>query len=281
MAKTPVNSGLKRIQGELDGWIYRVVEGETIICRPADRSSIINTSAQVTVRNRFRDAAKYARSVYEDAAKKERYRLLAEKAGVPRARLFAYVLQDYATPPTVTSVDADHYGRQIGDPIDIKAHDEGEVTGVHVTLRQQNGLLIETGPAVPYAGGYRYLGQTVVPPGPVIVAEVVAADLPGNETKFTASIRGTIPTIDRVDSSAYQGRIGDSIYVEASDDGSVSSIFVLLRSTADVELESGAAILANGRWRYLGKTPVTLPVYVDLAVNDVDGNTVEQRSILG
>lgn len=281
MAKTPVNSGLKRLQGELDGWVYRYTDVGTLVCRPATRTTIPPTEIQKNVRARFRQAAKYADAVFKDPARKEAYRVLAERRGIAPGRLFSYILGDFASPPDVSKVNVSKYHRHVGDVIVVDANDDGEVVGVTVALKRLDGLTLEEGAATLIDGSWHYLATTALLEEPVMTALVTARDRPGNETERSVFIRGTAPVIDAVEGSGYRGQVGDSIFVRASDDIGIANVFVMLRSAADVELESGDALLVDGKWRYLGQNAVTLPVRVQVSATDVTGKTTESATIVG
>lgn len=180
MAKTPVNSGLEQVRGRIGGWVYRLLEGETIIAPRPQRATDDNpTETQKGVRETFRRAASYAKAVFDDPVRKAANLQLALKRGFAASRLFAFLVQDYAKPPEITEVNTSGYARQAGNPIDVFATDNGEVVGVHVALKEADGTVLEQGAAVVADAGWRYVATTTIPPGDPITVEVTATDRPG------------------------------------------------------------------------------------------------------
>lgn len=90
------------------------------------------------------------------------------------------IVGDFLNPPIVDASDADGYVGATGDPIVIRAHDDVEVTSVMVTLTDDAGTVLESGPAVTGEWRWRYLAQTDVPAGTDVTILAVAYDRPGN-----------------------------------------------------------------------------------------------------
>ncbi len=183
MAKTPVNTGLEAVSGQIGAWVYRVVEGQTVI---APRSKVDPnrpiTTAQQDVRERFRRAAAYAKGVFDNPVRKASYLELALRRGFSAARLFGFVVQDYSRPPVITEVNVEGYHRQPGDPIKVFATDDGELTSVTVALKAADGTVLEEGPATLVDEAWRYVATTTVPPGDPVTVEATATDRPGHKT---------------------------------------------------------------------------------------------------
>lgn len=281
MAKTPINAALVELHGKLDAFVYRKLEGETIVARMPHKTDRVPNANQLAVREVFLRGAKYARSVFADPVRKQQYQELAVRAGTPASRLFGFILADYAEPPKIKEINLTRYNRRVGDEIRVFADDNGEVVGVTMALKRANGTVLESGPAVLRDDSWRYVATTVVPPEQPVTVVAVATDRPENMTEQSVVHRGTAPVIEAIDGTGYQGRVGDPIVIRASDDVGVTNVFVMLRSAADTEIESGDALLVNGQWRYLGRTATALPVVVGVSVTDAEGNTAEQRTQLG
>lgn len=182
MAKTPVNSGLEAVSGRLGAWVYRVVEGETVIApRPQLDPDRPSSQAQQDVRERFRLAAGYAKRVFDDPVRKASYLQLALRRGVSAARLFGFVLQDFSRPPVVTAIVATEYNRQPGSVIDVHAKDDGEVVKVLVAIKAADGTVLEQGEAPVGDYGWRYVATAAAPAGALTI-EATAIDRPGNKT---------------------------------------------------------------------------------------------------
>ena len=190
MGKTPVNAALGSLSGRIDDFVYRQLEGRTIVARRAREREVPLplTAAQVAVRERFRRAADYARAVFADPPRKQAAQALAARRGFSAARLFAFLVQDYARPLAITELDPAGYTRQIGDRVKVYAQDEGEVVGVRVALKAADGTVLETGAAMKVDAAWVYTATTTVPPGDPVTIEATAEDRPGNRTVRTAVI---------------------------------------------------------------------------------------------
>jgi hypothetical protein len=182
MGKTPVNTALGEVRGKIDDWVFRRLEGETIVARKRRPQPDNPTANQVKVRERFREASDYAKDVYDDPIRKESYRLLAESRGVSAARLFSFIVGDYARPPEITRFNLTLYTRTVGSEIRVYATDDGEVTDVTVRLKRPDGSLIEEGGAVKSGAYWRYEASTDVPAGVAVTVEATAEDRAENLT---------------------------------------------------------------------------------------------------
>lgn len=83
------------------------------------------------------------------------------------------------------------------------------------------------------------------------------------------------PVVKAVDLTAYHGAIGDVIAVRAIDDFEVTGVTVAIRDAANVVLEQGAAVLAEGLWRYAATTAVAVgqTVTIEAVAKDRPGHT--------
>ena len=136
---------LRGMQGSLDDLIYKRFEGRTIAVPKPDPFTGPPTAAQIAQRNVFKEAASYARSVYQDQVRKAVYVAAAKAAG--RQTVFALIMGDRLSPPQVTAIDLTGYAGAIGNLIHVSAVDDFEVVSVHVTLRDAAGDAFEDGPA--------------------------------------------------------------------------------------------------------------------------------------
>ena len=115
---------------------------------------------------------------YADPAKKQWYIALAAARGITTRRLFGFVLRNYVVSPKIEKIDDTKYHRHAGNPIRIRATDEGVVESVTVKLtKQSDGTLIEEGPAVYDAPSeWLYTAQTEAPAGIPLVVTVTAVN---------------------------------------------------------------------------------------------------------
>lgn len=176
MAKIQLNSAIRTIQGTLDNWVYRRNgDGMAIAKRPTVTAA--PTAAQLAVREFFRAAAAYARSVGLDPVQKPRYAAAAKAKGM---RAFAFAVADFLNEPQVLAIDASAYHGAVGQLIKVRARDDFEVTGVMVAIRDGEGALIQQGAAVLVDGVWQYATTVGIAPGEELTIEAVATDRPGH-----------------------------------------------------------------------------------------------------
>lgn len=175
MAKLTLNSALKDIRGAIDNWVYRRFGDQMILGRRPQFSGP-PSAAQLGVRDRFRDAAAYARTALADPVLQPRYRAAAEAKRLP---VFAFVMGDFLNPPQVTMIDATGYHGHVGDPVKVNASDGFEVASVDVVIRH-GAVLVEQGPAVFADGRWTYATTVAVPAGQTVTIEATAKDRPGH-----------------------------------------------------------------------------------------------------
>ena len=82
------------------------------------------------------------------------------------------------------------------------------------------------------------------------------------------------PVVSTIDLNSYRGATGEVIRVTAFDDFEVVSVQVVLADGVGGVLESGAAVVENGRWTYTTTTAVTpgTTVTVTATARDRPGN---------
>lgn len=183
MGKTPVNTALGSVRGKIDDWVYRVLEGETVIARrPRRETPLVPTTSQLTVREMFRRAADYAKSVYADPIRKQEYLELALRKGVSKSRLFSFIVQDYTNPPVIAGVDVTEYLKQAGNIIRVYATDNGELTEVKVTLKDPAGAVLEEGGTERVDAFWQFEATTTIPAATRVTVVVTAIDKPGNKS---------------------------------------------------------------------------------------------------
>src|SRR2546423_281150 len=118
MAKVELNSGLKRIQGTIDKWVYRKNGDGFAIATLPKRQGVEPTAAQLAVQEQFAAAAAYAKSALADPVLGPRYAATAADRGMsPRGLAFS----DFFAPPVVKEIDAASYHGAIGDAIAVRA----------------------------------------------------------------------------------------------------------------------------------------------------------------
>lgn len=78
MAKAILSSALAGLRGRLDGMVFRLRAGQTVVAPRPKRTARVGTPAQLAVRERFSRAAAFGRSVMADPALRALY------AGTPQ-----------------------------------------------------------------------------------------------------------------------------------------------------------------------------------------------------
>jgi len=89
------------------------------------------------------------------------------------------------------------------------------------------------------------------------------------------------PTVTAVSLDNYTGAIGETIQVTAFDDFEVSEVTVSL-ADGDTVLESGAAVVENGRWTFTTTTSVTYGTMVTATATALDrpGNSSSAEAVV-
>ena len=174
MGKTPVNTALGTVSGRIDDWVYRrTLRGVVVARRPRPGPPVEPTAAELEVQNRWKAAAKYARTVMQSPAKKESY---VAQAKEEKLSVWSLAMRDYLTPPAVDQIDLAAYHGQTGQVIKVLASDDVAVTEVKVVLRRLDNLEVEQGLAVLTAGEWLYTATTTVPPDTGLFVEATAQD---------------------------------------------------------------------------------------------------------
>jgi hypothetical protein len=184
MAKVKLNPALEAIHGKVGDLVFKRWGGEEIVGKMPDRTGIKPTPDQLAQQDKFRLAALYGKAVMADADTRTVYEEAGARKGVPA---FALSVGDFLNAPAVDEIDISAYAGKIGDVIRVRASDDVEVQGVTVTIRGQNGVVLEDGPAVwtPASASWTYTATAVLPQGSSASIEVSATDRPGHKGSRT------------------------------------------------------------------------------------------------
>ena len=112
------------------------------------------------------------------------------------------------------------------------------------------------------------------------------ADLTDMPNAYSVAVTDylTVPEITEINSSNYQGAIGDKIAIKAVDDFKVASVRVEIRNTDGSLVESGVAVITpNGvTWEYTAQVANTTFVgdKVIALASDLPGNVTSQEKVL-
>ena len=184
MAKIKLNPVMEAMRGSIGDLVFRRFGEEVVVGRKPDPSVHPPTPGQQAVRERFRLAAVYGKTVLADPATKAVYAAAAKGKGLP---VFALTIADFFNEPAVDEIDLSAYSGQRGESIRIRASDDVEVTGVEANIRGTNGEVFEHGPAVRGVNDsiWTYTTTANVPAGQAVSIEVTASDRPGHKTTKT------------------------------------------------------------------------------------------------
>lgn len=85
------------------------------------------------------------------------------------------------------------------------------------------------------------------------------------------------PSVDEIDMTAYNGEVGNTIAIRASDDFDVVGVTVAIANASGDPIESGAAVKStvdSGRWVYTTSTsvPEGTPIRVEVTATDRPGH---------
>jgi hypothetical protein len=183
MAKIKLNPVMEAMRGSIGDLVFKRYGEEIVVGRKPDPSEHSPTAGQRAVREQFRLAAVYGKTVMADPATKAVYEVAAKGKGIP---VFAPTIADFFNEPTVDEIDLSAYTGHAGEIIRIRAHDDVEVTGVAVAIRGTGGAALEQGVTSAAADGtWTYTATTNLPDGQQVVIEVTATDRPGHKTTKT------------------------------------------------------------------------------------------------
>ena len=177
MANIDLNTGINGIRGHINGWVYRRVNGQTILAPMPAPSSKPASPSQIAQRESFANAASWARSVLADILTRPIYAAVSLEQKKP---IFSVAIGDFFNPPRITFINPAAYHGHVGEKIKVLATDDVEVMSVRVALRETSGALIEQGNAVKSGEDWLYTATTLVALGHPIKIEATAVDRPGN-----------------------------------------------------------------------------------------------------
>ena len=179
MTKVYLQPGIRGLSGKMGDWVYSIRNGKTYVGM-APMITKDPSEAQIAHRERFSDAADYAKfAIAEGNPLREIYMLASKERAIPA---FALAVSDYLKLPEVKTLDLTYYNGQVGNNIPIVTSDDFGVTGVHVVIRDLEGNIIESGSASEFpqnSGHWSYASTASVPSGTTIVVYASATDRPG------------------------------------------------------------------------------------------------------
>ena len=185
MAHVKMNPVIEQVSGKMGDLVFKRYGDEVVLARKPTNGHE-PTAAQLAARERFRKATQYGKLALAQPEVRARYRAAAEEDGNP---IFSLMVADFFIAPVVDEVNVSGYTGQTGESIVVQAHDDFEVTGVTVSIREAGGQAVESGVAVenpPNSGRWVYTTRETVSNVSGAVVTATASDLPGNVGTLTA-----------------------------------------------------------------------------------------------
>ena len=135
----------KHFHGRIGDVVLRWVAGKSVMSKRPDCSKVVKSAAQLENQKSFARAAKYSKAVNNDPQLSEEY---SEKKKKTKYKdVFHAAMSDSLTKPKVQKVELAGYRGQTGNMIRIAAWDKFRVETVSVMILNNQGQLIEKGPA--------------------------------------------------------------------------------------------------------------------------------------
>lgn len=181
MAKVDQNLVIQGLSGSLgDQLVIQAGRGGQTIIRAMPRPSRVEpTPAQEAQKQRFREAAAYAKGAAE------REPIYAEKAeGTPKTA-YNVAVADWFHTPEILEIDLDGWTGQAGETVRIRAQDDVMVKTVKVVIADDQGNVVEQGVATAVDGVWWAYTTTAACSTAQAQVIVTAEDLPGHAAQAT------------------------------------------------------------------------------------------------
>jgi len=197
MAKNTENIITRGLSGKFANVCF---QKNGVIRKLPDRSNFKWTPLQAKHHEHFESAKEYARHVVADAEKTAYYTPLLKKwkkwRRLQNVGIYQLAICDFSHPPEILRVEFKGRPGKPESRISVFAHDNFQVSGVHVSLFMPDGTWIEEGEGIVPALGYTYDYAIQHPdqfkPGSLVHIRVW--DVPGNITEkyFQFSVENEI-----------------------------------------------------------------------------------------
>lgn len=133
--------------------VFRQRGNKTFISKRPRRKETFDTPKQSAVKERFKEAVVYAKSVLLDPDLKAEYE--ARTSGNQTA--YNMALCDYFKAPEIKTVNYAGYTGKAGDTISIRATDDFKVASVQLSILDSTGAELESGAAQLSASGLDWI----------------------------------------------------------------------------------------------------------------------------
>ena len=145
MAHVDKNIVTQGLSGKIGTLVYRQRAGKTVATAAIDEWTHEGTPEQHVRRTKFQQAVLYGQKVNADPSAKQEYK------GAAREGQSAYniAIADFMNAPDISEIDISAYTGLAGQYIRIKVTDDFKVRSVILTIKNEDGTLVEEGNAVP------------------------------------------------------------------------------------------------------------------------------------
>ena len=180
-----LNPAFDEVRGRFGNLVFKRFFGKVIITHVPDFTGQVQTDAQKAVREKFRRASWYGKTVLADEQTRKLYEEVAKSRKQP---LMSLIMQDFLKDPHIDEVDLSAYSGQSNEKIYVRASDDFKVATVNVAISRESGEPIESGAAVQPAddpGRWLYTTTAAAPPGTPVKIQVSVTDRPGHTVTRT------------------------------------------------------------------------------------------------
>ncbi|MFD2787864.1 hypothetical protein [Hymenobacter rubripertinctus] len=175
MARVKNNIVTQGLSGMIGGTlVFRQQGGRTIVSAAPGETTGEPSAAQQAQRQRFQEAAVYAKAQISDPAAKAEY---ATRLDGRHGSAYAIAVADFLKAPDIREIDLSRYAGKKGDVIRVRATDDFKVVAVRVRIENGDGSLVEEGAAVQQPNALDWL----------YTATTANADLNGDKITIRAS----------------------------------------------------------------------------------------------
>jgi len=153
--------------------------GRTIVAVKPTFTESFNPT-QLAHQEAFRQAIAYAKSARDEA-------IYITKSQGTTMNAFNAAVADWFNKPEVLEIDFSGWTGAVGQTIRVQAQDDTFVSSVKVTIRNDNGLMVEQGNAVQADGLWWHYTTTTLAQSGIFTITAEVEDLPGNSHALTRS----------------------------------------------------------------------------------------------
>lgn len=180
MSNSRENVITRRLHGKFaDQIVFRTRNGKSVTANCPSKPKGAPKPGQLQTRDRFRNAATWARKILTDPDMRAAYEAKADDGRTA----YVVAMTDYLRPPRISEILTDDYHGHAGNIIRVGAVDDFRVREVHVQLLDPAGNQIEEGPCTldTFELFWEYTAQKEVSSLPGLTIRAIAIDNPGHK----------------------------------------------------------------------------------------------------